>query len=365
PKPYSSLCHAAQEGPVVILNSHKDSCDGIIILNPNSEPVHVQLPNVTLGLLLSHQTMLEKLLNQCNVRSREQSAATRLFASREFWTAEPTDKCFSDMLTWLWTWIVTPVYEVLDSHGIHGGRLWWLPMGAFTRLPLHASPPTNQFIHSYIATLASLIEGYHKKSSLPNKFGIVGVTHTGPGGRNLLKGVEQEVRKVQSIIPKLYMECLEGEQATVDAVKLQLQTCSWVHLACHGTQNLVEPTKSQLLLYGGTLDLQTILQMSLPNAQVVFLAACQTAKGDTQLVNESFHLGGGFIAAGFRGAIGTLWSMNDTDGPLVSEIIYSHLFRNGRHPQASDAAEALQVAVNELKKKVPFERWIAFIHMGV
>jgi CHAT domain-containing protein len=76
-------------------------------------------------------------------------------------------------------------------------------------------------------------------------------------------------------------------------------------------------------------------------------------------------LGGGFIAAGFRGAIGTLWSMNDTDGPLVSEIIYSHLFRNGRHPQASDAAEALQVAVNELKKKVPFERWIAFIHMGV
>jgi CHAT domain-containing protein len=159
-------------------------------------------------------------------------------------------------------------------------------MGAFTRLPLHASPPTNQFIHSYIATLASLIEGYHKKSSLPNKFGIVGVTHTGPGGRNLLKGVEQEVRKVQSIIPKLYMECLEGEQATVDAVKLQLQTCSWVHLACHGTQNLVEPTKSQLLLYGGTLDLQTILQMSLPNAQVVFLAACQTAKGDTQLVNE-------------------------------------------------------------------------------
>ncbi|KAJ7692918.1 CHAT domain-containing protein, partial [Mycena rosella] len=145
----------------------------------------------------------------------------------------------------------------------------------------------------------------------------------------------------------------------------QLQNCSWVHLACHGTQNPHKPTESHLMLYGGTLNLETILHLPLSNAQVVFLASCQTAMGDAQLVNESFHLGGGFIAAGFRGAIGTLWSMNDQDGPLVAEILYSHLFRNDRQPHASDAAEALQVAVNELKKKAPYERWIPFIHMGV
>jgi CHAT domain-containing protein len=88
--------------------------------------------------------------------------------------------------------------------------------------------------------------------------------------------------------------------------------------------------------------------------------------GDGELVNESFHLGGGFIAAGFRGAIGTLWSMKDQDGPLVAKNVYSHLFRDGRQPQATDAAEALQLAVQELKRrKVPYERWIPFIHMGV
>ncbi|KAJ7078335.1 hypothetical protein C8R44DRAFT_654589, partial [Mycena epipterygia] len=127
---------------------------------------------------------------------------------------------------------------------------------------------------------------------------------------------------------------------------------SWIHLACHGTQDVVEPTKSCLLLYGGNLEMETILRMPLTNAECIFLAACQTAMGDANLVNESFHLGGGFIAAGFCGAIGTMWSMNDSD-----EIVYFHLFQEGRQPQASDAAEALQLAVKELKaRKVPHER---------
>ncbi|KAJ7687154.1 hypothetical protein B0H17DRAFT_939722 [Mycena rosella] len=58
--------------------------------------------------------------------------------------------------------------------------------------------------------------------------------------------------------------------------------------------------------------------------------------------------------------------MNDGDGPLVAEIVYSHLFRDGCQSQVTDTAEALQLAVEELKaRKVPYERWLPFIHMGV
>ncbi|KAJ7078339.1 CHAT domain-containing protein [Mycena epipterygia] len=138
-----------------------------------------------------------------------------------------------------------------------------------------------------------------------------------------------------------------------------------MHLACHETQDAVDPTKSRLLL-SANLEMETILRMPLTNAEFVFLATCQTAMGDAKLVNESFHLGGGFIAAGFRGAIGMMWSMNDSDGPLVAEIVYSHLFREDQQPQVSDAAEALQLAVRELRaRKAPYECWIPFIHMGV
>lgn len=176
--------------------------------------------------------------------------------------------------------------------------------------------------------------------------------------------MEQEVKNICSSTS--HVQCLQDEQATPDAVKLQLESCSWVHLACHGQQDLAKPTKSQLLLYGKNLELETILQMSLSNAEVVFLSACQTAMGDSQLINESFHLAGGLIAAGFRGAIGTLWSMDDQDGPLVAEKFYSHLFQDGHQPQASDAAQGLHFAIKELRKRnVPYQRWVPFIHMGV
>ncbi|KAJ7713265.1 CHAT domain-containing protein [Mycena maculata] len=369
PQPYKVLCHASQGGPVVILNSHEDGCDGIIILNSVSDPVHVTLPNTTADILQSQQTALKELLVHCGVRTRGDSASTRIFVYREGFNfrSRTIEEHFTDLLTQLWNNVVGPIYQALASHGVHNGRLWWLPSGSFIGLPLHACSPTDQYIHSYTATLGSLLEVWTQKPSTGQyKVGVVGVTHTGLQGENYLKAVEQEVQKICSVIRGPNLECLEGEQATPAAVQNKLQNCSWIHLACHGTQDLIEPTKSRLLLYNGALELEMILKMPLPHAEFVFLAACQTAMGDATLVNESFHLGGGFIAAGFRGAIGTLWSMNDQDGPVVAETVYSHIFRDGRRPQASDAAKALQLAVNKLKaQKIPYQRWIPFIHMGV
>ncbi|KAJ7910747.1 CHAT domain-containing protein [Mycena leptocephala] len=367
PKPYNDLCHAAQGGPVIILTSHKDHCDALILPNPTSDPVTVPLPTATLELLNKQRDTLKDLLRYCPVRNRGESSSSRLFAWREQFTHQPTKEYFEDMLNWLWMNVVDPVYQVLKSHGILNGRLWWLPTGAFTGLPLHASASTDEFIHSYTATLGSLLDAYAKKSSITApKLAVVGVTYTNFNKSRFLKGVEPEVKKIISIAKDCYVQCLLGEQATVDAVKLQLQECSWVHLACHGYQNLENPTQSHLQLYGGNLDLDTILRMPLPNAQFVFLAACQTAMGDANLANESFHLGGGFITAGFQSVIGTMWSMNDNDGPTVAESVYSHLFRKGQQPKHTDAAEALQLAVKELKcREVPHERWIPFIHIGV
>ncbi|KAJ7153995.1 CHAT domain-containing protein [Mycena crocata] len=362
PKPYNILQRAAQQGPVVILNSHEERCDGIIVLR-ESDPIHVPLPTVTLQLLKSQQTSLKELLGHCNVRLRD-AAPSRLFGQREHFKSKTSNELFEELLSWLWKHVVRPVYHALNLHGIIDGRLWWLPTGGFMGLPLHASPHTDAFIHSYTATLGSLLEKSPRRNT--HGFGLVGVTHTGPGQSHFFKGVGEEVKKITAIVTKTDFLCLEGNNATVNAVKSLLADYSWVHLACHGTQNLADPTKSCLLLYGGDLELEKILQMPLPNAEFVFLAACQTAMGNSVLVNESFHLGGGLIAAGFRAAVGTLWSMNDVDGPIVAESFYSYLFQDGRQPQATDTAEALHHAVNTLKaNNVAYERWIPFIHMGV
>ncbi|KAF8127523.1 CHAT domain-containing protein, partial [Mycena galopus ATCC 62051] len=368
PKSYNVLCQAAKGGPVVILTGHEDQCYALVLLNPTVEPILVSLPTVTLKLLKSQREVLKELLGHCNVRHRGQTSSSRLFGQCEPFLHKPTHECFEEILTWLWVNVVSPIYMILQLHGVTHGRLWWLPTGAFAGLPLHASAPTDEFIHSYITTLGSLLDGYGKKlhGTAPPKLTVIGVTHTGSNKANTLGGVVTEVEKIASIVKEPHIQSLVGEQATVEAVKLQLQDCSWVHFACHGCQDLVDPAKSHLMLYGGTLELETILRMPLTNAQFVFLAACQTAMGDAELVNESFHLGGGFITAGFQSVIATMWAMNDEDGPTVAGNVYSHLFREGRQPQVTESAEALQLAVKELKRrKVPYERWVPFIHMGV
>ncbi|KAJ7511636.1 CHAT domain-containing protein [Mycena galericulata] len=368
PKPYKDLCCASQKGPIVILNSHADACDGIIIPNPTLGPLHAAFPYVTSDLLQSKRNDLKRLLFRCGAKIRGDSESTRANDHREGFSEHEVDEDFKDLLTWLWKNIIDVVYQTLASHGIEGGRIWWLPTGLFTGLPLHASTPKNdQFIHSYTATLGSLIEGQARGPARnPLSMGVVGVTHTGPGRKGNLPYVRDEVKKIKSIIQSHRVEFVVGKTATPDAVKSQLLDFSWLHLACHGTQDLTHPTKSRLLLYERDLELETILQMPLSNSEFVFLAACQTAMGDAELVNESFHLGGGFIAAGFRGAIGTMWSIDDQDGPLVAESVYSHLFRDSRQPEASDAAEALHLAVNELRARGrPYRSWVPFIHMGV
>ncbi|KAJ7272465.1 CHAT domain-containing protein [Mycena rebaudengoi] len=362
PRPYRDLCKVSQCGPIAILNSHHDHCDSIILLNPTSDPIHLALPSVSVDRLKAQKSLLRDLIKGRNVRSKELPQA-RLYGYQE-----GIEVGLDGFLSWVWTCIVQPIYVALNANGITSGRLWWCPTGDFTGLPFHAADSADQFIQSYTPTLGALLEAQSKTPSAdPPHIGLVGVTHTGPRRDQELSGVEEEITKITSIAGNQYrVQSLIGENTTVDSVKQTLNDCAWIHLACHGEQNIIEPPKSCLQLYGGTLELETILQMSLPNAEFVFLAACQTAKGDAALVNESFHLGGGFIAAGFQGAIATMWSMMDEDGPAVAETVYSHLLDSGQRPQVSDAAKALQLAVRKMQDVgVPYERWVPFIHLGV
>ncbi|KAJ7636413.1 CHAT domain-containing protein [Roridomyces roridus] len=366
-KPYAELCMASTNGPIVILTSHAQSCDAIIMLNPTSDPVHVSLPDATVKQLEHHRSALQQVLVRCNSRTR-QSESSRLFGALEWTLKAPVKECFQNLLDFLRNNVVQPIYDVLQSHGIVEGRLWWCPTGSFTALPLHAATPHDRFIPSYTSTLGSILHANEKPTETPAQLALVGVTHSQSGPGSHLTSVEREVKTILSISANhpVPTKSLLGAQATVSALESQLMVSSWVHLACHGKQELSDPQKSCLQLYDGTLELESILKMPLHNSEFVFLAACQTAMGDSKLVNESFHLGGGLIAAGFRAAIGTMWSIRDEDGPRVAEIVYKHLFRAGRAPRVTDTAEALHLAVRKMREDgLPYERWVPFIHMGI
>jgi hypothetical protein len=110
-KPYDLLKQAAQGGPIIILNSHKNGCDGIIILKRQAKPVRVAFPKVTLAELESYHSNLKKKLAIGNPRMRGDSR----FPKREGESPKPITKFLEELLNWLWTCIVFPVYEALKS----------------------------------------------------------------------------------------------------------------------------------------------------------------------------------------------------------------------------------------------------------
>lgn len=102
-----------------------------------------------------------------------------------------------------------------------------------------------------------------------------------------------------------YVVVQDGD-GTVQRVLDEMAKCSWIHLACHGTQNIRDPTKSAFLLADDDLKLEQIIKRPLPHAEFAYLSACQTATGDQNLAEEAVHLAAGMLLAGYHSVIGEM-----------------------------------------------------------
>ena len=244
--------------------------------------------------------------------------------------------------------------------------MWWCPSGPFTFLPIHAAASNSLFIQSYTLTLDALIEARTPKATISDSISLAAIGITDIPGKPYLKlrSVTEELSSIKQVIASANI--LSDAEATVSNVLKTMGNHEWLHIACHGEQDISKPLNSCLNLYDGNLNLNQILAKDLPRAQFAFLSACQTAMGSSDLPNESLHLAGGFIVAGCQATIGTLWNMEDSDGPKVAELVYRNIMDNRKVLDVHATAEALHSAVQSLKDSgAPFERWIPFIHMGI
>lgn len=203
---------------------------------------------------------------------------------------------------------------------------------------------------------------------MDSKITAIGLSTFGTGAFSPLPSVLSEISSIKTAVGDENVVTLLNDEATLSNTVAALSRASWLHLACHGEQgNTQDPLKSRIILFNGeNLDLQTIIATSTPSAEFVFLSACETATGDADMSNESLHLAGGMLFAGFKAAIGTLWSINDADGPVVAQSVYSRIFVEGQTPTASRTAEALHFAIKDLRMRgAPPHRWAPFIHIGI
>ncbi|KAJ7640241.1 CHAT domain-containing protein [Mycena rosella] len=373
PRTIYELSQAGKQGPIVVLNVGTDRCDALILMpGLDDEVMHISLADFTPKDARSLAQTLSHLVGR----------GVRLDGQREG-DIDPED-AFENNLAKLWLGVVRPVLDglaITTPHRAKFPRIWWCPTGPLAFLPIHAaglygkndsfgSKLSDFMISSYVPSLTAMIESFRAPSKSQQGVQILAVAQPSAFGQAYIPGTQEEITHIQRLangtVPVLR---LEEDMATVESVQQGMQNSRWVHFACHGVQNISYPTESALLLAGSSrLTLSDIIQLALPNADLAFLSACQTATGDKSLEEESVHLAAGMLLAGYRGVIATMWTIMDNDGPHVASGVYEHLFKTSP-PDPARAAEALHLAVQKLRQrssaKKSFFHWVPFIHIGV
>ncbi|KAJ7227798.1 TPR-like protein [Mycena rebaudengoi] len=375
-KPISELSLAAKMGLVAILNISAYGCDALILMpGLGDDVIHVPLSDFTMH---DAQALAKLLASIVGTPGR----SDRLYGFCEGDMAP--DDIFPHILSELWLKIVHPILDALAittpvSQDL--GRIWWCPTGPLAFLPIHAAGLYGQdqvfgsklsdfLISSYTPSLTALIQGFRPHSASQAELQLLAVTQPSAEGQSYLPGTHEEIECIERHVmgKKVKLQWLDEEKATIAEVQMGMMNSRWVHFACHGVQS-DSPTESALLLAGSSrLTLSSIIQLSLPNADLAFLSACQTATGSQELQDESVHLTAGMLLAGYRGVIGTMWSINDNDAPQVASDVYAHLLE-ASPADPTRAAQALHLAVRKLREQPgaekAFLRWVPFIHFGV
>lgn len=140
-------------------------------------------------------------------------------------------------------------------------------------------------------------------------------------------------------------------QATIAAYRhlLQDQGVQALHSSHHARSVLGTPLDSALLLGDGLITLGQLMSPGwrMPHLVEVFLSCCETALGKPNLTDDILTLSAGFLSAGARSVISTLWSVDQLATTIFCIRYYHH-----RHPNAdtwNDRPTALYLAQQDLR----------------
>ncbi|MFE7547363.1 CHAT domain-containing protein [Streptomyces gardneri] len=280
-----------------------------------------------------------------------------------------------DTLEWLWGTVAEPVLGALgrtESIGPDGERprVWWCPTGIFSQFPLHAAgrglpdggvTVSDRVVSSYTPTLRALLHARDRPrlSADADGRGLIVSMPSTPDFRDLPAAAD-ETRDLRRRRPAARL--LTGPAATAPTVLEALADCSWVHFACHGTQDVAQPSRGALILHDGPLTLRDIVNLRLPYAEFAYLSACETSRGGFVLADEAISFAAAVQLAGFRDVVGTQWSIDDVLAPKVADLVYEHLSRQS----VPDPAAALDGALRTVRARHPnaVASWAAYVHVG-
>jgi CHAT domain-containing protein len=191
------------------------------------------------------------------------------------------------------------------------------------------------------------------------------------GALSRLPGTRREANAISLLVEKeSLLKALDFDASRDTAFSAQMGQYRYIHFATHGLLNPVHPELSGIVLalfdkdgqpQRGFLSLTDVFNLKL-NADLVVLSACQTGLGKEVKGEGLVGLSRGFIYAGSKSLVTSLWKVDDFNTSELLANFYQAMIKNGKRP-----AEALRQAQISVWKKKPSSHpfyWAGFTFQG-
>ncbi|MFF2210878.1 CHAT domain-containing protein [Streptomyces antibioticus] len=345
------LLAESARGPIVVLNLSALRTDALVV-RPDGVTV-VPLPAVTperVGALVD----------------------TFLTAAED--PEEHGGTAMLDALAWLWDHLAEPVLAVAAPPPGPDGplpRLWWCPTGPLSHLPLHAAghhladdgrTVLDRVVSSYTPTITALSRVRARRTTPSAGAGLlaVAVGRTASGTEVPLPGAHSEAAAVAAIHPATTV--LADGEATRARLLAELPRHPRAHFTCHTRSDPRSPSLSRLVLHEADDELTVgdIARLDLSSVELAYLSTCDAARPGAEIPDESVHIAGAFLIAGYPDVVGTLWPMPDATGRRLARHFHRRL------AEGDDPARALHRTTIRARRNAPGlpVGWANLVHIG-
>lgn len=187
---------------------------------------------------------------------------------------------------------------------------------------------------------------------------------------NRLVHTREEAKAILELVPAseglLFLDFAANLQA---ATSPRLSRYRFVHFATHGLIS-ESPERTGIVLsrvdeqgrpQGGFLQAADVYALKLP-AELVVLSACRTAQGEEGHGDGLGLLTRGFLYAGARRVVVSLWDVDDEATAALMARFYRGMLREGLSPAA--ALRAAQLSISQEKRWQSPYYWAGFILQG-
>ncbi len=168
--------------------------------------------------------------------------------------------------------------------------------------------------------------------------------------------VNQEIETIEKIFIKT--KTFTGKMATFENYTKNAPDFDVLHLACHGQFRADNPLFSSLHLADGFITVKDICSQKL-KADLVTLSACETGLNKIFAGDEILGLARGFLSAGVKSLILSLWTVSDEATAELMNDFYQNLQRG-----ASVSASLRAAQNNFIKRGAHPYFWSPFALIG-